>query len=687
MKTRGRPYRLMPALIVAITALALGASVLAVPPESERFRRDAPRIAREETALPTGGFREIDNTPPQVVGDFVDTGGDTCAEAIVVPVPVGTVRIPLTVTIRGDSTAATGPDCDSMLGTVWWEAFQIDECATVTIDFCGTNMIRPDGSNILAGLCSPDGASCGQFFAVTRSSHEVCPEGQLWMVFEELPAGTYYFPILSDSASLDLPQRYVIHIGAGKCAGACGGCLGACCETSDRTCTDNIDRQDCVDQAQEWFVRAHCSDLECRPSDVEFDASRVTLSSRIPVDEFPSGSTSANDVWGYVSPAGREYAIIGLNDGTGFVDVTDPQNPVIVADIPDAHSLWSDVAVYQQYAYNVNENDGGMQIIDLTRIDDGIVALVGALTQDGFRRAHNVFVNSESGYAYLCGANSPTSGLVAVDVHVPDNPVMVGIWEEAYAHDVYVVSYDDCPYSGRTGPCEIAFAFAGGTGLKIVDVTVKTEMTTISTLDYPNLAYCHQGWLSDDRRHLFMGDEADESRFNLTTTTHLVNVEDLGNPQYIGSFTNGRSSIDHNLMVRGHFVFEANYTSGLRIYDVSDINTIQEIAYFDTHPEGNTRTFAGAWGVFAGFPSGLVVVSDMQRGLFVLDPCLPAFALPGDFNGDGDADLGDFSRLQHCFGPGPLGTGCEVVDVDCDGNVDLNDFSAFLSSVAGTTTP
>lgn len=687
MRIRGRPHGLIPTVIVTIIACALSASAPAVPLESGGSRRSAQKVTREEPVPPAGDFREIKSATPHLAGDFADTGGDTCAEAIVVPVPVGTAVDPLTVTIRGDSAGATGPDCDSQLGTVWWEAFEIDECATVTIDFCGVNTMRTGTPRILAGFCSPDGSSCGQFFAASGSSRAECPEGELWMVFEELPAGTYYFPILSDSDTIDVPERYRINIGAGQCEGVCSGCLGACCETEDRTCTDSLDRDDCDDHAQEWFARAHCGDLECRPSDVEFDASGVTLSSRIPAEDFPSGSTAASDVWGYVSPAGREYAIIGLKDGTGFVDISDPKNPVIVADIPDAHSTWSDMAVYQQYAYNVNENDGGMQIIDLTRIDDGIVALVGALTQDGLRRAHNVFVNAESGYAYLCGANAPTSGLVAVDVHAPANPVMVGIWEESYAHDAYVVSYDDCPYSGRTGPCEIAFAFAGGRGLRIVDVTVKTDMTTISTLEYPDLSYCHQGWLSDDKRHLFMGDEADEISFDLTTSTHVVNVEDLGNPHYIGSFTNGRSSIDHNLMVRGRFIFEANYTSGLRIYDVADLDAVQEIAHFDTHPEGNMRSFAGAWGVFAGFPSGLVVVSDMQRGLFVLDPCLPAFAVPGDFDGNGVADLGDFSRLQHCFGPGPLGTDCKVVDIDCDGKVNLNDFSAFLSAAAGTTTP
>src|SRR3546814_7875641 len=58
--------------------------------------------------------------------------------------------------------------------------------------------------------------------------------------------------------------------------------------------------------------------------------------------------------------------------------------------------------------------------------------------------------------------------------------------------------------AGRAGqPCELAYAFAGGDGVKAIDVTDKTAMATIGTLVYPTVAYCHQGWLSRDGRHLF----------------------------------------------------------------------------------------------------------------------------------------------------------------------------------------
>ncbi len=106
--------------------------------------------------------------------------------------------------------------------------------------------------------------------------------------------------------------------------------------------------------------------------------------------------------------------------------------------------------------------------------------------------------------------------LVAIDLSNPANPSIAGIWGDRYAHDVYVTNYDDCPYSGRSGPCEIAFVFTGGSGLWIADVTNKSSMTTIGTLTYPHQAYCHQGWLTDDKRHILFGDEVEELSSYLT---------------------------------------------------------------------------------------------------------------------------------------------------------------------------
>lgn len=360
-----------------------------------------------------------------------------------------------------------------------------------------------------------------------------------------------------------------------------------------------------------------------------FASSNVTLLGRVTPQSFSTNSNCmfsatnvcANDVWGYVSPCGREYAIIGLRTGTGFVDITDPVNPFVIGAISDANSIWSDMRTYGTYAYNVNESGGGMQIFNLSQIDPPTrsVTLVGSLTQSGLQTVHNLTLNTDSGYAYLCGSNLAGGRLIAVSLANPASPTIAGqAIDGAYVHDAEVVSYLEGPYARR----EIAFCYCGSAGLKIIDVTNKSNMFTISTLQYPDRAYTHQGRLSADRQHVFLNDELDELQDPdiLVTTTRVVNVSDLANPFLVTTFTSGLQTIDHNLMVRGNHVFEANYTSGLRIFDASNVNNVVQTGWIDTYPFNNGLSFNGAWGVFVDFPSGRVVVSDIQHGLFILDP-------------------------------------------------------------------
>ena len=349
-----------------------------------------------------------------------------------------------------------------------------------------------------------------------------------------------------------------------------------------------------------------------------FPSDGVALLSWIPLPAFEDASENANDIWAYVSPSGREYAVVGLSNGTGFVEVTDPLDPRIVAVIPDLTSLWSDMKVYGRHAYNVNEAGDGIQIIDLEGIDDGVVALSGTFTADGLWTSHNIAVNEESGFAYLAGSNLGLGGITAVDLSDPENLQIAGAWDLSYVHDVEVVSYPSGPYAGR----EIAFASTPGSGLVIIDVTDKSDMFTLSFLAYQDNVYTHSGWLSADRRHFFVNDELDElwDEDITTTTTRVIDVEDLENPVFVASFTNGNSAIDHNSMTRGDHLFLSNYRSGLRVYDVSDVEQMEEVGYFDTYPENDDPGFNGAWGVHAALPSGVVLISDMQRGLFVLDP-------------------------------------------------------------------
>ena len=352
-------------------------------------------------------------------------------------------------------------------------------------------------------------------------------------------------------------------------------------------------------------------------ADLGFTSSGLTILAQVAVSAFPGSSTQANDLWGYVSPSGREYAILGMNRSTGFVEVTNPSLPVIIGAFSGGNGTTSDIKVYQHYAYNVADSGSGMQIFDLDQIDNGVITLLGTVSGD-LSGSHNLFINTDSGFAYPCASNL-TFGFAVFDLADPTDPQQVGLWTENLAHDLFALSYDECPYAGRSGPCEIAFVFAGGGGLYSVDVTDKANMVTLSHRTYPNLTYCHQGWASDDRQLLFINDEIDEVNVGVPTTTYIFDISDVSNPQLVTTFSNGNPATDHNLMLRGNLVFEANYRSGLRVFDVTDIFDVQQVAFLDTHPASDAAGWgSGAWSTYPLLPSANILVSDMEEGLFVV---------------------------------------------------------------------
>lgn len=215
-----------------------------------------------------------------------------------------------------------------------------------------------------------------------------------------------------------------------------------------------------------------------------------------------------NDCWGYVSPSGREYAIMGTSTDTVFVEVTNPDVPVIIAHIDGPNSSWRDPKIYQDRCYIVSEGGGGIQVVDLSNIDNGQVTLENTITTGGVASSHNVAIDETSGFLYRCGGGS-NMGLRIYSLANPGTPVFVAQWLDRYVHDAQIVTYTSGPYAGR----EIAFCCSGlngggtDTGFTVIDVTNKASLQVLAQLPYPSRAYSHQGWLSEDRTIFYLGDE------------------------------------------------------------------------------------------------------------------------------------------------------------------------------------
>ncbi|MCK8523643.1 choice-of-anchor B family protein [Aquimarina sp. D1M17] len=359
----------------------------------------------------------------------------------------------------------------------------------------------------------------------------------------------------------------------------------------------------------------------------------LDLISRISLSEMSAGE--GNDSWGWTDPQdNKEYAIVGLNNGTAFIDISIPETPVYLGKLPTAtvNSSWRDVKVYQNHAFIVSEAPGhGMQVFDLTRLRS-VSNPPQTFTADNrfteFGSAHNIVINTESGYAYPVGARNAAGselvfggGPIFINIQDPKNPVGEGgftsVGTDPYSHDAQVVTYNgpDPDYQGR----EILIG-SNQVEIVIADITDKNNPINISKISYSQVGYTHQGWFTEDMRYFLLGDELDETGAGFNTRTIIFDFEDLDSPLFHMTYTGPTSAIDHNGYVKGNKFYIANYQAGLRIVDLTDIanRNITEIGFFDTFPSGDTANFSGAWNVYPFFESGNIVISDINSGFLLV---------------------------------------------------------------------
>jgi choice-of-anchor B domain-containing protein len=369
----------------------------------------------------------------------------------------------------------------------------------------------------------------------------------------------------------------------------------------------------------------------------EYPCSNYDLMSRIPIAILANtdGNPEGSDVWGWTdTTTGKEYAIAATTNSTAFVDITDPINPVFLGrlDSNAGNNYWRDVKVYNNHAFIVADNVGahGMQVFDLTKLrgltSEQSFTSDAIYNTDNLGSCHNIFINEETGIAYLVGCSGFFNqrlyggGPVFVDITDPKNPKKINHYAAAgYSHDAQVVIYNgpDTAYTDK----EI-YVGSNETKISILDVTDKNNVIPIAEVDYSQLGYTHQGWFTEDHRYFIVGDELDERDIGVNTRTLVFDFSDLDNPVLSSTYLGTSNAIDHNGYVKGNRYFMANYRAGIRVLDITNISnstkSMTEVGYFDTYPENDNTAFNGAWSVYPFFDSGNIIINDIEKGLFVV---------------------------------------------------------------------
>ena len=317
-----------------------------------------------------------------------------------------------------------------------------------------------------------------------------------------------------------------------------------------------------------------------------------------------------NEIWGFVQND-HEFAVIGTTQGTHIFDVTDPVNSYLAGTI-DGGSTSPDVVhrdfhTFNGYLYAVADemSTSTLQIIDLSNLPSAVELIYDS--NEIITRAHNIFIDEENAIMYVCGGrvNGSSNYLSLLSLDDPENPLFLTSYEtHGYIHDIYVEN-------------NIGYLNAANNGFHIVDFSDFSSPQTLGSLtDYPFQGYNHSGWLSEDGNTYVFADENHGYR---------MKVCDVSNPNDINVVSMllsdvQENSIPHNLIIQDNLLYVSHYYDGLWIWDISNPESPSYVASYDTYPLSSGNSYKGAWGVYPLLPSGNILVSDMQYGLFVFAP-------------------------------------------------------------------
>lgn len=339
----------------------------------------------------------------------------------------------------------------------------------------------------------------------------------------------------------------------------------------------------------------------------------------------PETDTTGEDVrkysscWGwYQASKNKEYAIIGSSAKTYFIDVTNPRIPVIVDSVMAVRKgcTWREIKTYQNYCYIVSDDSkpNTFQIVDMQYLPDSVHVVYNDSTY--FIRSHTIFVDKDNLY---CGAVTTKEGFFdnmrVYNLANPEVPVLMRVLNQDYptvnfAHDMYV--RNDTVYASCGNQGFLVFRYNGPT----------TPFSSLAVYtNYVQTGYNHSSWQTDDHKTMVFTDEVPAG-----LCAKVIDVQNFNNITLLDTIRSHYGATAHNPYILGNnWCWIASYQDGLYLYDISKPSDTKIYAYFDTYPQHGTNdnfitsAYRGNWGAYPFLPSKIIIATDMQNGIFILE--------------------------------------------------------------------
>ncbi|HET6244868.1 MAG: choice-of-anchor B family protein [Bacteroidetes bacterium] len=350
----------------------------------------------------------------------------------------------------------------------------------------------------------------------------------------------------------------------------------------------------------------------------QYDSENISLYSVWKDSSITHTATAVNynSVWGYFDAIkNKEYAIFGGNNGTYFVDVTNPSSPVLRDFVPGKRGdcIWREYKNYGKYIYMISDDTqpNSFQIADMSFLPDSVHVVFDS--DSIFATAHTLFVDKNNLYcANVNSLPSTYSSMSVYDLSDPEKPLLLRSLitddpDVAMVHDMFVRN-------------DTVYVSAGFYGLHVYNFLPNNTLNKLGSItSYPDAGYNHSSWLTEDGRTMVFCDEVPKNM-----AVKVIDVSDLSDIKVQSTFKSNEGATAHNPYIIGNNVVISYYEDGVQIFNITDPQAPYKSGYFDTHPQnGNSyasgNTYNGCWGAYPYLPSGILLASDRQNGLFILN--------------------------------------------------------------------